>query len=56
MKKFLHFALMFFFASWLIYQSAYLLEEVWLFLTLLAGGCLTAVAIIKYFINKKRWR
>ena len=55
MKKLLSYASMFFFASWLIYQSATMLEEVWLFLTLLAGGSLLVIATIKYFLNKQRW-
>ena len=56
MKKFLSLAVSFFFGSWLIYQGALLLQNIWLFLVLLIGGILTVGLIGKYFLNKRKWR
>lgn len=56
MKKFLSLSASFFFGSWLIYQGALLLQNIWLFLVLLIGGILTVSLIGKYFLNKSKWR
>ena len=56
MKKYLSLSASFFFSSWLIYQGALLLQNIWLFLVLLIGGILTVGLIGKYFLNKSKWR
>lgn len=55
MKKLISFALSLFFASWLMYQAARLLQEVYLFLIILAGGVFTITGVIRYLRNKNRW-
>lgn len=56
MKKFVSFALSFFFGAWLLYQGAYMIQEVYLFLILLAGGLVSAYSLVKYWLHRKHWR